>query len=1005
LETPVLAGGHAEGATPLPVDHYRTVARHHGTLRLEDLAAALGAEGVAVLSLATRPQEPTRVAAQRLAREAVAAAEAGAVLLQLDDADALQDDRGWIPPHLALPVVDRALREAGSPALRRAVGLVVRSAALRNLHDIATAVGLGADAVAPYALLEVAIGADAPDAQARARRLHHALKALQIGLQKVTSTMGVHELRGYGRIFSGIGLSTPLAEALAIPNDCGSATRGLTWEDLDRDAERRRQALTADAGRLPRIRRQYPLLVKPLQQLARGEQDGPEAFAEVRARQRRRPVALRHAMDLDVPDPSHALDPAQVDGTVTGHDLPFFIASMSFGSQGEVAFRAYAEAARQLNILALNGEGGEIEDLMGRFPHNRGQQIASGRFGVNVNLLNASNLLEIKVGQGAKPGEGGHLPGRKVVPKVARARHVSPGIDLISPSNNHDIYSIEDLAQFIEELKTANPKARVAVKVPVVPGIGVIAVGIAKAGADIISLTGYDGGTGAARAHSLRHAGLPAEIGVVAAHRALLAGDMRHRVELWADGGLRSPDDVVKLMCLGANRVGFGTLAMLAIGCVLCRRCQTGLCRMGITTQIEDEAEAAERGVRGFEPRDFDAAVAGLVRTFGALGHGVKALAGQLGVARLQDLVGRADLLRQVSHADRLDLDDLLTPAEDVVQPVARASGLIPLRRPRNHLTTVVSNLVMEAVAAGESTVAFEDGRVTPVDRALGTHLAGALTRYRRQWNWTPGHDGVGGQPESWRPPVNGNGRHNGGVKAADLRFYGSSVPGNGLGAFNSAPITITVEGGAQDGVGKGLYGGRIVVLKGYNHDGVRIDGSVGKGLAYGAIRGLIIVQGNADSRACVRLSGADVVIGGEVTAPLDDAQGFIGARSNVKGFLCEYMTAGRVLVLGDPGPWMCAGMTGGVLYLHRQPALGLDEAALRRRIARGAAVVLRPVDAGDEANLRTLITAYSDELARNHQRREAERVGAMLHDWEQRFVKIVPRRGPGPSAPGIQPT
>jgi glutamate synthase (NADPH/NADH) large chain len=263
----------------------------------------------------------------------------------------------------------------------------------------------------------------------------------------------------------------------------------------------------------------------------------------------------------------------------------------------------------------------------------------------------------------------------------------------------------------------------------------------------------------------------------------------------------------------------------------------------------------------------------------------------------------------------------------------------------------------------------------------------------------------VGGQPESWRPPVNGNGRHNGGVKAADLRFYGSSVPGNGLGAFNSAPITITVEGGAQDGVGKGLYGGRIVVLKGYNHDGVRIDGSVGKGLAYGAIRGLIIVQGNADSRACVRLSGADVVIGGEVTAPLDDAQGFIGVRSNVKGFLCEYMTAGRVLVLGDPGPWMCAGMTGGVLYLHRQPALGLDEAALRRRIARGAAVVLRPVDAGDEANLRTLITAYSDELARNHQRREAERVGAMLHDWEQRFVKIVPRRGPGPSAPGIQPT
>jgi glutamate synthase (NADPH/NADH) large chain len=676
---------------------------------------------------------------------------------------------------------------------------------------------------------------------------------------------------------------------------------------------------------------------------------------------------------------------------------------MSFGSQGEVAYRAYAEAAYRLNIIALNGEGGEIEDLLGKYPHTRGQQIASGRFGVHADLINASNLLEIKIGQGAKPGEGGHLPGHKVSRIIARTRHVSPGVDLISPSNNHDIYSIEDLAQFIEELKTCNPKARVAVKVPVVPGIGVICVGISKAGADIISLTGYDGGTGAARAHSIRHVGLPAEVGLVEAQRALLQSGMRQRVELWADGGVRSPDDVVKLMCLGANRVGFGTLAMVALGCTLCRRCHTGGCRRGITSHASSSSSEPRGPAVGSAPLDFEQAVDGLIAVFSSLGQEVKSIAARLGVDRLQDLVGRADLLEQVSHFEQLDLGDLLTPADASSSYSARPRGLVPLRRPRNHLTTVVSNLVMEAVAAGERVVVFEDDRVTPVDRALGTHLAGALTRYRRRWTWQPGHNGVGGQLESWRPPYKGGGPTRSGppVEEAQLRFYASSVPGNGLGAFSSGPICVTVEGGAQDGVGKGLQQGRVVVLKGYNHDGARIDGAVGKGLAYGATGGLIIVQGNADSRACIRLSGADVVIGGQICQPLDDAAGHLAARANVKGFLCEYMTAGRVLVLGDPGPWICAGMTAGVLYLRLQPEMGFDEAAIGRRVARGAEVVVCPVEATDGPNLQELVYAYADELARNHQPAEAKRVLALLDDWEQMFVKIV-ARGAGEAGNGI---
>jgi glutamate synthase (NADPH) large chain len=224
-----------------------------------------------------------------------------------------------------------------------------------------------------------------------------------------------------------------------------------------------------------------------------------------------------------------------------------------------------------------------------------------------------------------------------------------------------------------------------------------------------------------------------------------------------------------------------------------------------------------------------------------------------------------------------------------------------------------------------------------------------------------------------------------------ELRFFSSSVPGNGLGAYNADPVHIFVEGGAQDGVAKGISGGRVVILKGYNHDGELIDGSVGKSLAYGGMGGVVIVQGNADSRACIRLSGADVIIGGEIRQPLNDSLGFIAARANIKGFLCEYMTSGRVLVLGDPGPWMCAGMTGGVLYLRLQPHLNLDRAAIQRRLARGAKVVVQAVGESDLKNLRALLTSYAEELAHNHQTEEAQKALDLLVDWSNTFVRVVP--------------
>jgi glutamate synthase (NADPH/NADH) large chain len=486
----------------------------------------------------------------------------------------------------------------------------------------------------------------------------------------------------------------------------------------------------------------------------------------------------------------------------------------------------------------------------------------------------------------------------------------------------------------------------------------------------------------------------------VEAHRALSESGLRGRVEIWADGGVRSAADALKLMCLGANRVGFGTLPMVAIGCTICRDCQLGTCHTGITTQVETTDQAQAMGLKHFVPRDFEQATQALVNVFERLGEAARNIVARLGFQHAQEIVGRSDLLMQISHQERIDLTEMLIPVDDYLNskpiPISLPAHEMaeidrgPLHRPRNHLTTVISNLVMESFTTyQQDAIRFEDDKVTPVDRALGTHLTGALTRFRHNWAWLPGHGGVGGHRETWLQPMADIDTRS--VPNTALRFFSSSVPGNGLGAYNAEPVRILVEGGAQDGVAKGISGGRVVIMKGYNHDGKLIDGSVGKSLAYGGTGGLVLVQGDADSRACIRLSGTDVVIGGEISKPLNDSLGFIGARANVKGFLCEYMTAGRVIVLGDPGPWTCAGMTGGVLYLRLQPHLNFDQAAIQRRLAKGAKVVVQEVTENDLKNLRELLTVYAEELKQNHQVEEAQKVLNLLVDWKNTFVRVVP--------------
>ena len=918
LATPILLGGHP-AETGVRSDDFRGLARKKGTWLLEDVIARFAHDGVAapVILEADRDWEEHPLdALARLGAESARAVRAGSRLVLVRDDGVLREGRAWLDPLLVVAAAHRAL--VAQPTLRRDCAVVLSAGSLRNLHDLMVALALGADAVNPYLLLEYAVATSDPDA------LTNLIEALRKGIEKVMSTLGVHELRGYGRQLSGVGLAPEVARFLGIETFCASDDAGLGWERIADEGFARASMLRErrDARMEPAFRI-WPRAWKAALSVANGEASYVTYAERLRELETTHPVSLRHLIDVRADLGAEVDIPA--DTSAGEHAAPFYISSMSFGSQGETAYRAYAEAMARLDMLCINGEGGELPDLIGRYPRNRGQQIASGRFGVSALLANSSNYLEIKIGQGAKPGEGGHLPARKVSKKVALARNAQPGVDLISPSNNHDIYSIEDLAQVVHELKTVNPRARVAVKVPVVPDIGVIAVGIAKSGADIVTLSGFDGGTGAARQHALRRAGLPVEIGVAQAHQALVASGLRGLVEIWCDGGMKSALDVAKMLCLGADRVGFGTLAMVAIGCTICRGCQLDTCHVGIATQIESAVEATERGVKRFEPREFERAVLNLTRFFGALREELALIAARLGVRATSDLVGRRDLLAQVRGLDRVDLSDLVAPVE--------------WTPPGRREVRVVAGAFAEE-AEGERTLRSND-------RFVATDASGELARLR-----------IAGSR----------------VEDIAATFREGSVAGNGFAAYATDGVALTLRGGAQDGAAKTALGGVAAVLKARNADGRFVDGSVGKCFAYGAQRGRFFVQGGADARAAIRLSGAELVFGGDL-----------------RGFAFEYMTGGKAVVLGDPGRWICSGMSGGVVYLRHDPSRGLDDAGLRERFAKGAKVHMRPPREEDLGDLRALLDAYAEELRQTEQHEAAEAVGELLADPGASFRVVRP--------------
>jgi glutamate synthase (NADPH/NADH) large chain len=397
---------------------------------------------------------------------------------------------------------------------------------------------------------------------------------------------------------------------------------------------------------------------------------------------------------------------------------------------------------------------------------------------------------------------------------------------------------------------------------------------------------------------------------------------------------------------------------MVAAGCTICRACQTDTCHVGIATQIETVEEAMRKGLKRFVPRDYESAVDQLCRFFEGLGDEVRQLTAALGFRRTQDLVGRCDLLEQAFGHEWVDLTELLEPV--ALSPIDYA-----VTRPRGVLqeALVLAPSVSE-VPADALCVRCERGSR---ERALGTATAGALVRQSLACAAEP----------SPQPP-----------HALTLL---DSIAGNGLGAFNAQPQHLRVYGGAQDGVGKCALGGRIVVLKGRNRVGKWLDGGVGKSFAYGAQRGLFIVQGVADSRFAIRLSGASVVAGARLTRPIDDTEGVRPEHAHLKGFAFEYMTAGVAVVLGDPGPWLCAGMTGGVVYVKLWREYGFDCAALQRRLAPSAQAAITPIDANDAATIRELLDEYRCELLKSGQADEAEQVARIADAVERDFVAIRP--------------
>jgi glutamate synthase (ferredoxin) len=828
--------------------------------------------------------EGLRPALDRLCAEAVAAARAGVPILCISDR-AAGGERAPMPSILAVSAVHGRLVEEG---LRLRVGLVVESDEPRDTHAIACLLGYGADAICPRLALETVarlaaddkVGGDRPSPEEAQRRL---LAAFEEGVLKVMSKMGISDVASYrgARLFDAVGLDRELCRELlgGTPSPVG----GIRLERFEREALERLAASAADRPQLEnpgyfKFRKggephaTDPDVVSALQEAVagahalrratlRGSSEEYERFAQLV--NDRQPLELRDLLELVPAGP-----PVPLEEVERAEDIVrrFSGGAMSHGALSAEAHETIAIALNDLGARANSGEGGEDPARYRDDRNSKIKQVASGRFGVTAEYAVSAEELQIKIAQGSKPGEGGQIPGHKVSEEIARLRRSRPGIPLISPPPHHDIYSIEDLAQLIFDLREVNPEAAVSVKLVAATGVGLVAAGVAKAHADVIHIAGADGGTGASPLPSIKHAGLPWEIGLAETQQALVANHLRERVRLRVDGGLKTGRDVLVAALLGADEVSFGTALLLAEGCLMVRSCHLDTCPVGIATQ-RPELRAKFAGT----PEMIQAYLLFVAEE-------VRRLLASLGLRSLDEAVGRVECLRQRKTgdpaADAFDLSPLLERSRE--GPSRRTSeGPRPEGDRLGILVHAQGRAAIEEPALVEARHLIANG-----DRAVGARLSGAIAR------------------------VAGSGPPPGRVR---MRFSGSA--GQSFGAFLVPGVELVLEGEANDYVGKAMSGGRIVVSPPADDAGDPC--LLGNAVLYGATGGELFCAGSAGERFAVRNSGATAVVEG------------VGDHG------CEYMTAGTVVVLGPVGLNFGAGMTGGeayVLDLEGSLAVGLNE-------------------------------------------------------------------------------
>lgn len=812
--------------------------------------------------------EGMQAALRRLCAEAEAAARDEVSLVILSDRRPRRDHL-MMHALLATGAVHQHLVRTG---LRCAVNLIVETGTARDPHHFACLIGFGATAVYPYlayqTLHDLGVRGILKTKHGEVAQIGRSYRrGVKKGLLKIISKMGISTIGSYrgAQLFEIVGLDRDVVELCftGTPSRIG----GAGFDALQADAAHL-AALGWDNAALPEIGGllQYtpegeyhqfnPDVVMSLQQAVRsGDAADWQRYADTV--NQRPPAALRDLLALDTANTNAiALDDVEPIGAIVKR---FDTAAMSLGALSPEAHEALAIAMNRLGGRSNSGEGGEDPLRYRSEKVSKIKQIASGRFGVTPEYLVNAEVLQIKMAQGAKPGEGGQLPGHKVNELIARLRYARPGIGLISPPPHHDIYSIEDLAQLIFDLKQVNPDALVSVKLVSHAGVGTIATGVAKAGADLITISGHDGGTGASPLSSIRYAGTPWELGLSEARQALLANDLRDRVIVQADGGMKTGLDVIKAALLGAEGFGFGTAPMIALGCKYLRICHLNNCATGVATQ--DERLRANH-FTGLPER--------VENFFRGVAEEVRGYLAQLGVRTLGEIVGRTDLLKQIRglgerHAE-LDLS-LLLASEGLA-----TGGLCGTPAHAVAPTGLSATLETELadVIAGKLGGRFEYA-IRNTDRSIGARLSGRIARAH-------GNHGMGDAP-------------------IELRFDGTA--GQSFGAFLAGGLQLELHGEANDYVGKGMAGGRIVIRPPANARYAAHETPIlGNTCLYGATGGELYASGQAGERFAVRNSGAIAVVEG------------------VGDHCCEYMTGGVVAVLGRTGLNFGAGFTGGMAYV-----------------------------------------------------------------------------------------